>query len=561
MFPFWKRPKVLAWYRPPAWLLAMTIFFIAFSFSLLAQASPAFKDADSFYHMKVTELMLSRGIVRDFPWLPQTVLADNYIDHHFLYHVILMPFLAVFGPEIGMVFATAFLAGLTLAAFYYLLRDYRVRWPFLFTLFLALARTFSFRLSNPKAVAVSILTIIAGLWCARRRYQWGVFAVGFIYVWMYDAWPLLIAVMGARLVARGAVEVASGGWRVAGGEDRAGRILRWAGKIWAWVETKSFFAALGGILAGIVINPYFPRNLGFYWEHIIQIAAVNRFDLVSVGAEWYPLKLSILPRFVGLPFWATAAAVMAFILIWLLGVRQSGGWRVGMTEPARSDGGGVKEVKRLEMYAAVLTTAGFFFMTLRNRRHNDYFSPFLVLTTALLWTHLIDRYDWRVIWDRLELVGRRTAAATVLAVLLAASFVGWQTVRETRNTMVGGSYGWQAAAGACEWLNANVPDGTVIFNSNWDWFTAFMSCADGFSYITGLDPTFLYRADPLKYILWANLIYGRVPKDVAKLIVNEFGAHYAVFRQNHGFLKPFVDTNPRFHLEYSDKVFRVYRID
>ena len=77
--------------------LAGLIIFAAFlSLFGYLQAFGGFADPDSYYHVKMAELIASNGIIKNFPWLPFSILQNNYVDHHFLYHVYLAPFVSLF---------------------------------------------------------------------------------------------------------------------------------------------------------------------------------------------------------------------------------------------------------------------------------------------------------------------------------------------------------------------------------------------------------------------------------------------------------------------------------
>ena len=100
-----------------AWLGEFFVFAVMLVLYLPLQAGESFADPDSFYHLKMAELIAASGPIRNFIWLPFTTLAQAFADHHFLYHVLLIPFIKVLGPFPGIkastaVFAAAAIAGL-----------------------------------------------------------------------------------------------------------------------------------------------------------------------------------------------------------------------------------------------------------------------------------------------------------------------------------------------------------------------------------------------------------------------------------------------------------------
>ena len=101
------------------------VFFLASVLFLYFHSNATFADPDSYYHTKIALLIRDTGIVQDFPWLQFTVLKEYYIDHHFLYHVLLVPFVTFFPPLVGMKVATLVFASAAITMFFWLLRSMR----------------------------------------------------------------------------------------------------------------------------------------------------------------------------------------------------------------------------------------------------------------------------------------------------------------------------------------------------------------------------------------------------------------------------------------------------
>ena len=56
-------------------------------------ATPDRLDNDGFYRIKPAYVMQTKGLKPDFPWVPLSILNEReYYDHHFLFHVFLIPF-------------------------------------------------------------------------------------------------------------------------------------------------------------------------------------------------------------------------------------------------------------------------------------------------------------------------------------------------------------------------------------------------------------------------------------------------------------------------------------
>ncbi|MBI4215094.1 MAG: hypothetical protein HY602_00005, partial [Parcubacteria group bacterium] len=136
------------------------IFSIAFAFFLFLQYGKGVTDPDSFYHLQMAKLMAESGIVRQFPYMEFTILKDSFADHHFFYHVLLIPFVYALGDQWGLAIATIFFASLFIAVFYWLLERLHVQRAFLYALFLLLIPGLVFRVNLAKASSLSLILLL-----------------------------------------------------------------------------------------------------------------------------------------------------------------------------------------------------------------------------------------------------------------------------------------------------------------------------------------------------------------------------------------------------------------
>ncbi|MFH4325159.1 hypothetical protein WAJ71_21690, partial [Acinetobacter baumannii] len=73
------------------------------------------------------------------------------------------------------------------------------------------------------------------------------------------------------------------------------------------------------------------------------------------------------------------------------------------------------------------------------------------------------------------------------------------------------------ATGKDENGNSNIPDGERIFNANWDDFPKLFFYDTRHSYVYGLDPNYLYSANPDLYRLLLDITNAKID-DAAPLI-------------------------------------------
>jgi hypothetical protein len=229
--------------------LALAFAVIATVFFWLQFSTPGVccGDFDGYYHIKWSALLwdgLRHGsFPPTFTWLPLTTLSPSrYADQHFLFHVLLIPFTWMGDLVTGAKIAAAFFGTLALFSVYWLILRYRIAYPLLWLLaLLGCSWLFYARLSMTKAESVSLVFIVVGIFLLlERKYVW-LAPLAFLYVWAYNLFVLL-GVLAA-------IWVAVVWW--------SERRLQWRPLLWTAL----------GMLAGFLINPYFPRNLKLFIEH------------------------------------------------------------------------------------------------------------------------------------------------------------------------------------------------------------------------------------------------------------------------------------------------------
>ena len=136
--------------------LALFLLFVS-GMALIQFAAPDMPDNDGFYHIKLAWLMRTEGLKPDFPYLPLSILNEReFYDHHFLFHVALIPF--TFGDlRMGAKWAAVAFASLAFLAVWYLFRRQRVPFAWLWALgLLGISDAFLYRMSITRAQSLSL---------------------------------------------------------------------------------------------------------------------------------------------------------------------------------------------------------------------------------------------------------------------------------------------------------------------------------------------------------------------------------------------------------------------
>lgn len=464
------------------------VLFLLFFFGMawIQFATPDMPDNDGFYHIKLAWLMRTQGLKPDFPYLPLSILNEReFYDHHFLFHVFLIPF--TFGDlRIGAKWAAVTFAALAFLSVWYLLHRQQVPFAGLWALgLLGISEAFLFRMSITRAQSLSLAVLaLACTWLLEGKYKY-LTVLGFLYVWMYDAFPLLFAIGALHFLATALTEHR--------------------------FEFRPLLYITIGILSGMIINPYFPSNLIFSYHHMLSKLADA--TAVSVGNEWYPYDTK---QLLGNSF-PTLVAFASSILA------------LGFSS------------RRMDVRTTWMLFISLLFglMLFQARRFVEYFPPFVLIFTAFAWAPLLKpepvfgpeadptRKGYAVFLQR-------HLAMLVLALAVTISMAG--SVSLARKA-VSGSKPYGLYASASLWLDENTPAGSRVFQTDWDDFPRLFFYDTHNTYLIGLDPTYLQLYNAGLYNLWVDITRGKV-KNPSQMIARTFGARYVHTDLHHkGFLQ------------------------
>ncbi len=460
-------------------------------------------DWDGYYHIRWSAMIWENfkqfKWLPEFRWLPLTVLnAKDYADHHFLFHLLQIPFLWIFEAVTAAKVAAVFYGTLAIFSVYWLLYRYNVNYLIVWLLaLLTCANPFFYRMSMAKAPPLTIIITIAGIYFLFERKYVLLLPLMFVFVWTYSLFPLLF--------------IAAAIWVA---------VIGWNEKKFEW---QPLAYTGGGMILGNLINPYFPNNLSLFTEHFLTKIG-GSFD-VPVGGEWYPYTGTQLLTHLSV---ALIAMFVGYVLY-----------------------------RPRNRYLPEKTTFFLIFSTIlliwmfKSKRLAEYFPPFAILFCAFSWTSFIRSatpqlpedfrreieplLDSEKTTEKGELIGTIKQAVpwvlgTILACLMFYNFVGINIkalgikqeglITSIKNNQTDDKY-----VEAMEWARANIPAGETIFNCNWDDFPKLFFLDTSHYYVYGLDPKYLHSKDAELYKLIKDITSGKID-DPAPIIRDKFGATY-----------------------------------
>ncbi len=456
------------------WLFLLGVFLVACLLLGAVQfAKPGLIGPDACYHSRVAARMLDHGVLDAYPWTQASIMRDRYVDKEFLFHVLLMPFVA-WDMQLGPKLLTVLLGALFFALVGWFLLRHGIPLPWLWLLLLLTAgHYFLFRLSltRPHLLSMGLTVLAAHL--LLRRHRWGLGLLALVFPLAYTAAHMLICLLAVYLAACALRRVRIDWWLVP--------------------------AVVGGTLLGLVLHPNREHIFGFWLMQNVEVVA-NAYRLPALlGTEFQPPSGRQLVWDSGLVLAAAGLACLGF----LLSARRAG-------------------LRTVFLFAAA---AGFSAMYLNLRRLIEYAMPFVLLFAAAAGRDLLAGVDWRGWLAR----RRRLGAALVAAGCLLLAF---QLVRNTAGiqaALVQQRYPRYAAAG--RWLDAEVPAGETVFTGDWASSAYLSYFAPGPYFLVALDPTMMAARDEALFALWQRIRAGEEP-DAARLIRKRFGARWVLVERD-----------------------------
>lgn len=497
-----RRASLAAVFRSRVTLFVVGAIIIGgvFWYLQFSTASLCCGDYDAYYHIRWSRMlwegMRSGHFPPAFNALPLTTLnPKDYVDHHFLFHVLQIPFTFFSDIQTGAKVGAWLFACLAVFSCYWLVIRNRLSYPlFWLVAIIGSSAPFLYRMNMGKAMSISIVLLVAGLHLLfERRYVW-LLPLAFLFALTYDMVLLLWVAAFFWLVATV--------WQ----ERALNREVVWALAACAIV--------VAGTALGFIINPYFPHNLQLLFEHFVMKVTAKNFS-TAVGSEWYPYDTWEFLVNCGVALVAMFAGYLAF--------KDS-----------------EKKERRRALFLLLFSTL-LMLVNMRWRRFAEYFPPFAVIFAAFALEPLIRRaresYTARepapstAVHESSATEGERPPAPARVEnaraweiVLVGAAFIVMcaPMVWNARVTSqdIAGMPGPNFYRGGMEWLGKNTEKGDIVFTTDWDDFPKLFFYNPDLAYVSGLDPTYLLDRNQKQSDLFTKIT---VAKDLSDKEVADLG--------------------------------------
>lgn len=485
------------------------------------QSGVTLSDPDSFYHAQIINLISQNGLVQNMPWLSATLLHVNFTDHHLLYHLLLLPLLAFTNAIVAVKIGSVLLSTCFVLLLVYYLYQNKTKFILVYPLLLLTLYPFLIRMSLPKASPLALILLLLGIYFFEKQKKVLLFFAAFLYVWAHGGFILLLAVVGIFCLT-----------------DLLFNLIK-KNKINFNFYLKNILIVFLGLISGLIINPYFPKNLGFYWQQVVQIGLINYQDKIEVGAEWYAYKIGEL---IGMTSVACILIVLALVVFIFYIKKQS-----------------------LKHWQWFFLSIFLLIATLRSRRFVEYFIPIVIIFVAYIfsWYWQSGFYKNNLCYLKNIWQKKKKRIILLFIYLIIAIFITtiknlWFAKQELDSGF--SVYLWQDAS---NYLKEHSDAGDIVFHGSWDDFPILFYQNSKNYYLVGLDATFMYNYNQQLYQDWVDISSGKINENLAKIISEKFSAKY-IFIENQiestKLFHAYIKRDPKIKLKYHDQDCSIYQI-
>ncbi len=438
--------------RDISWILAGSLFWAVCVLSVIS-GTKSLPSVDSYFHVQLSEIMSRQGLVlKNFPWAVCSIWTDSFFDKEWLFHVWLIPFISLFGKFTGAKVAVLATVSIVAISWGLLLRQTGIRkyiFPAMcFMLFIAGCLFFE-RLTFCRSLLFALIFFPTAILFVLRGNRIGLMTVSYLYAISHTgSWQLLPVVLVFDIARK----------------YKERDAFKMHDFMSAWV--------LFGLIAGLILNPYFPANIKGLFVQNIMVLKIRLFgfgnDVIDQGFELYPMTLNrIMQGFI-------PVAVLTGYTIYDAATKKR-----------------ISSMDWITLSLLVLTSV-YFILTILCQRFIEYSAPLSAVFILAYWCKYENPLNSRT---------RKTVFA-LLFVCMALI-----TVLELKEVLY---LDQPKYAGAAEWIKRNAEPGEIIFTADWDDTPMLFYGAPEQRYLVFLEPYFMYLHSPQKYRIWKKISDGKM---------------------------------------------------
>lgn len=464
---------------------------------------PLFSGEDSFYHVGMAKYIIEQDIPQHFPYLKYTILNDKFVDHQLLFHLILIPFIKLFGENAGPKIMECLFFAASFGLLFLIFRKLNLKPAFLYPLILlfVMPSDFYFRMGFIRVQAVALFFMLFTFYLILINKPVAIFILAFLFVWLYGGSVFLPVILICYLISE-LLTKEKINWRI-------------------------FIFGISGFIAGIIVNPFFPKNISFLYSQIFLTGIGAK---PYSGGEWQPYDTW---------YWISISAIP--VTIYFSGIFLK-----------------IISTKKTSAFVLSLFLFSFFLLILewKSKRFVEYWPLFAGLVGFIFLEEYfisIFKYIWKT--------NLRFALGTVglifftTAVFYKANIEISRAYNDTQTPI-----NVEAAKEVHKYLINNSSPGDVVFTDDWDVFPFYFFFNRKDNYIVGLDPEFMNQYNHTLYEEYADISSGRDGNNLER-IKNDFSAKWVLVASDHPQFKFNLLRNPDlFFKVYSNEEYTVLKV-
>jgi hypothetical protein len=418
-------------------------------------------DPDRYYHLGLAALTAKQGLLATLPQVEDLGWGRYFPDKEFLFHAVAGAAYWLFGPSGVMAMVPA--TGIAIAL----------------CLYFGLRKALSPGLAAAWLIPALLLSPVLIFRITMLRPH--LFAIFFFCL-------LVVAILRGRgwlaALAAAGYALSYHAFYIPGLAIAIALLVRWPGQrrargVWLW--------ALAGMVAGTILNPYFPSTIVMSWIHLKLALGVGAAPGIRSGEEVQAISLRESIHYFGfLPL----ALFGATALMWSRRLR-----------PSPENAG----VWYLFVLSLALTALSF-----KNSRATEYAAPAVILLVGYLLAETARK--------------ERLLLGAVGGLTLMQGWASWIYYEDCLRQPQGGDTPAYMAA-----VSLIPPEavGAKVFNCQWEAGSYLLFLRPDLRFVDLLEPAMLWQANPSRYLLRVRLIYG-LERDPRRVLREEFDADYVL---------------------------------
>ena len=433
------------------------IVFLVFAFLLgiMQFTVPYIIGFDGYYNIKSVEIIKEKGFVKEGIAPENTILANNYADIQVLFRILLVPF-TFLGLELGAKIAAVLFGATAFTAFFWFLAENRIRHAFFWSLlYLFTSEALMYRFMLPRQMPLVISLLLLTIYFLQKGKYVFLFFTMLAHTPLHSSFVFQLLIVVLYFIFE---------------------------KIFSKkFEYKIILYSTIGLIAGLILNPYFPNNITMTYLQVFKVNLIGNL----YNAEWKAWPF--------IDFIKNNILVLVYFAIIAIAIFKA------------------KKINKNKSFFLLLALF-FFAYTALSRRMQEYLVPFSIIALALILN------DFIITSDKNRLFGKLKYAA--ITFLIIAAGINFTILKEDikNNTFL---HNFENCAA---WVEDNVPKGSLIFTNAYSFpYLFFMD--DNVRYTHGIDLTYSYLYGAEKFERYMGILQGTLKADT-DYIIEDYNPDY-----------------------------------